>query len=179
MSKAKPIPPEVVDYLDYNPENGILTWKKKTSIYSAIKINQEAGCKRKRTTGDCHEVIIVFNQKFYKAHRIAYFIYHGVDPKEKQVDHIDGNPLNNKIDNLRLVTNNQNQFNKSFKKNNTSGVVGVCWHKSNKKWRARIYHKNKEISLGYFDDIEEAKAVRVVAEKKYFGKHRNNCNDNA
>ena len=170
MSKANPIPPEIVDYLDYNPETGILTWK--VSPRPSVKVGQEAGSHRnKRYLG------VRFKQKDYGYHRIAYFIYHGVDPLENEIDHIDGNSLNNKIDNLRLATRSQNVINRQFQKNNKSGVVGVHWEKKYQKWQARISYKNKKIHLGYFDDIEEAKAARIAAEKKYFGEYRNDCNE--
>jgi len=175
MSKVNPIPPEIVDSFDYDSETGIITWK--ISPCPRIKVGHKAGCKRKRNRGKGHDVYIKFKYKVYNASRVAYFLYHGVDPKEKQVDHIDENPLNNKIDNLRLATGSQNQFNRSFQKNNTSGIVGVNWDKKHQKWRARIRHKKKEIFLGYFDDIEEAKAARIAAEKKYRGEFRNDCND--
>lgn len=172
MSKVKPIPPEIVDYLDYNPETGVSTWKKKPSSQSRIKIGQEAG--RIDNRGYRR---VKFKKRDYASHRLAYFIYHGVDPLEKQIDHIDGNPLNNKIDNLRPVTNSQNQMNRGFQSNNKSGIIGVYWHKGIKKWESYINVKKKKKNLGYFDDIEEAKAARIAAEKKYFGEFRNDCNE--
>jgi len=174
MNKAKSIPPEVLDYLDYNPETGIITWKMKPPNSRRIKVGQEAGTKVS-TSG---YINIFFKKKLYLAHRLAYFIHHGVDPAEKHIDHIDGNRFNNKIDNLRLATNGQNLRNRQFNKNNTSGIVGVSWDKKHHKWKAIITYKYKRISLGYFDDIEEAKAARIAGEKKYFGEFRNDCNDN-
>jgi len=171
--KSIPIPPEIVDYLGYNPETGTLTWKKKTSNLSRIKIGQEAGTK----VSSSGYINIIFKKKNYLAHRVAYFIYHGVDPKEKQVDHIDGDHFNNKIDNLRLATNSENIRNRPFQKNNKSGIVGVSWYEISKKWVAYVSIMKKRIHLGYFDDIEEAKAVRIEAEKKYFGEFRNDCNE--
>ena len=170
MSKVKPIPPEIVDYLDYNPETGVFTWK--TTPKGGIKVGRKAGCKE--INGYCS---IQFKRKIYRAHRLAYFIYHGVDPLEKQIDHIDGNRFNNKIDNLRLATNSQNLRNRSFQKNNKTGIIGVYWCNTYKKWVARITYKNKMVFLGRFNDKEEAKDVRIAAEKKYFGEYRNDCNE--
>jgi len=170
--KAKPIPPEIVDYLDYNPETGVFTWKIATT--NTVKVGQEAGTLTKK--GYRH---IKFKGEKYGSHRIAYFIYHGVDPSGKRIGHIDGNRSNNKIDNLRLATHSENLRNRSFQKNNKSGVVGVVWYKRHKKWMAYVNIMRKKIYLGYFDDIEEAKAARIAAEKKYFGEFRNDCNDNA
>jgi hypothetical protein len=79
------------------------------------------------------------------------------------------NPLNNRKINLRNCTIQQNNMNLSLGKNNTSGVIGVCWHSQANKWRAYIMLNRKQISLGVFDDFEEAVTVRKDAEKKYFG----------
>ena len=104
-------------------------------------------------------------------------MYHGVDPSEKQVDHINGDKLDNRIKNLRLVTNQQNQFNRSsLKINNTSGKTGVCWYKKYKKWVAQIEvrdnQKRKNYNLGYYTKKEDAIQARIEGEKKYFGEFR-------
>jgi hypothetical protein len=73
------------------------------------------------------------------------------------IDHIDGNPLNNKRSNLREVTNRQNCLNQKITKRNTSGYKGVCWSKFNKKWAATVRDSNqKQVHLGYFDNKHDA-----------------------
>lgn len=84
-----------------------------------------------------------------------------------QVDHIDGNPLNNQRDNLRPATHSQNMWNRKKQTNNTSGHVGV--YRVGDKYRARIRFHGKLIHLGCFDTYEEAIKVRKEAEIKYFG----------
>jgi hypothetical protein len=89
-------------------------------------------------------------RKDYSLHRIVGFAFINLDienPKS-QVDHIDRNPLNNFVSNLRIVTNQQNQFNKNAK--------GYYWHKSTKKWKAQIKLNGKQIYLGLFETEEEA-----------------------
>ncbi len=74
----------------------------------------------------------------------------------QQVDHADGNSLNNQRHNLRFCTNAENQYNKVTPSNNTSGYKGVSLHKRSGLWRASIVHEGKRNYLGYFDTPEDA-----------------------
>ena len=87
------------------------------------------------------------------------------------IDHKDGESSrnDNRKSNLRIATRSQNQMNKGKQKNNTSGVVGVGWHKATDKWAAYIAINNKQIHLGLFDKKEDAIKTRKEAEDKYFG----------
>ena len=97
--------------------------------------------------------------KVFKVHQIIYFMVSGIEPLQI-VDHIDGNPLNNKFDNLRLTTESGNNRNAKMKSNNTSGVTGVYWHKRGKRWRAQTSDNTGKVKyLGYFDNIETAAFV--------------------
>ena len=98
-------------------------------------------------------------------------------PKNKIIDHINHNVLDNRKNNLRICTQNDNAKNKSKQINNTSGVTGVSWYKKYEKWRVRIQVNNKDILIGYFNDKEDAIKVRKQAEIKYFGEFRNKLND--
>jgi hypothetical protein len=98
-------------------------------------------------------------------------------PEGMFVDHINHNPLNNSRSNLRIVTLQQNNMNRSKTKRNTSGVLGVSWHKPNEKWRVQIVLNNKNIYLGSFDNLEDASQARKEAEIKYFGEFRNKDNE--
>ena len=169
----KPLPPleELKEFLDYNPDTGIIIWKKKTSIKARIKIGQEAGSEKVKTETLFYREI-KFNKTIYKAHRLAYYMYHGIDPRNNEIDHKDRNGLNNKINNLRLATRSDNCKNRSMAGNNTSGVTGVYWHKRSGKWGAQIKWNGKQKHIGYFVNKEDAKQVRKEAEKKYFGEFR-------
>lgn len=86
------------------------------------------------------------------------------------VDHIDGNKLNNKKENLRICSRAENIRHRSnLTKTNKSGKVGVCFSKKNQKWKAYIQINKKMKTLGSFNNIEDAIKVRIEAEKKYFG----------
>jgi hypothetical protein len=113
------------------------------------------------------------NGKRVYAHRIVYKLLNGTEPDV--VDHNDGNKLNNSVDNLNNGSTSDNMKNAKKPINNTSGVVGVCWNVTNKKWHAQI-GDNGAKSLGHFDDFEEAVAVRKKAEIK-LGFHVNHGRD--
>jgi len=175
MNKRKnsPLPPleKLKEYFDYNPDTGIIIWKKKTSVKARIKIGQEAGHVKAYTKNLLYR-IIKFNFIQYKAHRLAYYMYHGIDPRNNDIDHEDRNGLNNKINNLRLATRSDNCKNRKFQKNNTSGITGVSWEKRRGKWLAQIKLNGKVKYLGLYINKEDADQARKEAEKKYFGKFR-------
>lgn len=91
--------------------------------------------------------------------------------RHEDVDHIDGNGLNNRRDNLRLANRSQNGANRKIGKNNSSGVKGVYWYKPRNCWRARIGVNGKEISLGHFKNIDDAKQAYKEAALLYFGEY--------
>ena len=89
------------------------------------------------------------------------------------IDHKDRVVSNNQLENLRLCTLSQNQWNRLKQKNNTSGYKGVSWHKQGKKWRAIIQIYYKYINLGLFPTKEEAASAYNEAAKKYHGEFAN------
>lgn len=105
------------------------------------------------------------NGKIYGNHRLIFLMHHGYLPDE--VDHIDLNKSNNKIENLRPAMIGENQRNVSIRKDNTSGAKGVYWNKSAKKWVVQVRLKGKNGYFGLYEDIEIAKKVATEARKKY------------
>jgi len=93
------------------------------------------------------------------AHRLAWYLHYGELPNN-QLDHIDGDKSNNKIDNLRDVTNQQNHFNETRAK-------GYIWEKRYQKFKAYIKLNGKLIHLGRFDAEQEARAAYLEAKLKY------------
>lgn len=142
--------------------NGDLFWKIKAS--RKVRIGEKVG-----SPNDGGYMRTTINYKPYRLHRVIFLMHHGYMPEN--IDHIDGNPSNNKIENLREATKSQNGMNVGIKKNNTSGVKGVCWHKGSSTWRAIVAVNGKQITLGYYKDLERAKesvlAARAVHHKEF------------
>jgi hypothetical protein len=149
--------------LKYDPNTGLLFW---IESKQGRKKDKPAGTKCK----DGYHGICFGNQRI-RTHRVVYALVNGVWPDD-QIDHKNGDPLDNKLDNLRLATNKQNGKNLRIKSNNTSGVTGVTWDKANNKWRSVIKADGKSISLGRFIKFEDAVKARKNAEIKYFGEWR-------
>ena len=105
----------------------------------------------------------------YLNHRLIFLYHNGYFPKK--VDHIDGNPLNNKIENLREVTVSQNGMNRKTNFNSFTKIKNVT--KAGKKWRVAITKNNKYIHIGFFADLELAELVAIEARNKYHGEYAN------
>lgn len=107
----------------------------------------------------------------YQAHRLAWLYHYGEWPA-LSVDHVDGDKDNNRISNLRLATNQENQRNiNGLQKNNTSGVRGVQWNKRQNKWLAVISEGGKMFVVGRAITLDEAAKMRRAAELRHFGEY--------
>lgn len=145
-------------------KDGVLFWnvdKRK------MKIGEKAG--RTKKNGYCE---IRLNGKLYGTHRLIFLMFHGYLPKI--IDHIDGNPSNNLISNLRSATHAENMRNSKKPINNKSGFKGVYFNKETKKWIAQCVVNNKKHHIGSYEDIHEAaNAIMSFRNKnhKNFAKH--------
>lgn len=90
------------------------------------------------------------------------------NPKGLQIDHIDGNGLNNQKSNLRLCTTSQNQMNSKPRKNTQSGFKGVRWNRSNKKWESSLRINGENKYLGLYSQKEKAAIAYDNAAKQFF-----------
>ena len=90
-------------------------------------------------------------------------------PEHMYVDHINGNSLDNRRENLRIATRSQNQHNRTIQKNNTSGYKGVKWSKRSNKWQVAIGINGTRIHLGYYENKHVAAKVYNDAALKYLG----------
>jgi hypothetical protein len=144
------------ELLDYNPNTGEFVWKipcGQRAPVGAIAGSYNQGYK-----------FIKINGKKYSAHRLAWLYTHGQFP-QNQLDHINRIRNDNRIDNLREVTNSENQQNVTPRKDNISGIKGVEFHTATQKWQARIALNGKRIYLGLYNNIEDAIVARKQAEQ--------------
>jgi hypothetical protein len=132
--------------LSYNPDTGVFTW------LNGQKSGKIAGNLKRQGYIKINICLV-----YYAAHRLAWLYVYGRHPGE--IDHINGIGSDNRICNLRECTSTQNNFNQRKRLDNSSGFRGVTWHKTNKKWRARIEISRKVILLGYFSTPELANAA--------------------
>ena len=137
---------------NYDPKTGLLT-RAKTVNYKSV-IGQEAGW----INGKYREVRC--DGKAILVHRLIWLIVYGKWP-ENQIDHINGNGLDNRIENLRDVTNRENANNKKCHRNGS--LPGATFHKRESKWQSKIRVGNKYIWLGYHKTKEKAHAAYVAA----------------
>lgn len=164
------------ELLEYDPDTGLFLWRMKTKKHISCPrilkvINSRNGGKAAGKV--CHDgyLRIGISGKKYMAHRLAWVYMHG-DCEIDQIDHVNGNRSDNRIQNLRSIQAGENKRNMGISRRNTSGVVGVSWNKSLKKWSANIYHLGKNVHLGLFDNLDEAKELREFAQE-FAGFHEN------
>ena len=112
--------------------------------------------------------------KTYGVHALIWLWVTGELPEN--VDHINHNTIDNRIENLRNVSKQENNRNRKRPKTNTSGVMGVAWHKGSKRWVAYISVDDKRLYLGYFAEFHKAVDARKNAEVLY-GYHKNSGKD--
>jgi hypothetical protein len=158
--------------LSYDPDTGVFVWRRKeVTDGKDISWNTRFSGKVAGTVERRGYRRITINAKLYWAHRLAWLYVHGEMP-ENDIDHIDGDPLNNRIENLRDVSHADNGKNAKRPARNTSGVVGVVWDSCNRKWRAQITVNQKNMHIGRYIDKADAIAARAAAEVRH-GFHEN------
>jgi hypothetical protein len=157
---------QLKELLHYDPETGVFKWKIANSY--RIKIGDVAGYIN-GSNGSGYTIITVFN-KPYGAHRLAWLYTHGKFP-EDQIDHINKDKTDNRLVNLRAVSNKENGKNKFIPTNNTSGHIGVVWDTKNNRWKVQVRGGSKAYHGSF-----ECKSDAVARAKKVYkelGFHEN------
>lgn len=172
-----PTPEELRQLLRYEPETGKLFWLERPASFfktgrddytpdrSAKSWNKRYAGKEALTARHPHTGHMTGRllSRVAFSHRVAWALHVGRWP-DGEVDHIDGNPENNRASNPREVSRTENARNRARQHDNTSGTSGVSWHARIGAWQVRIGHLGKRIHLGYFENREEAVAARIASE---------------
>lgn len=160
----QPISEQYRSALQYVPETGALLWKATTG--PRCRVGAVAG------SIDTHGYRqIKIHGKTILAHRIVWAMFNDRMPLGR-LDHINGNRLDNRIENLREVTDSQSAFNIGMKANNTTGAKGVCYRRSTGRWLVQIGVGGRKLFVGSFASKEEAITARADAEAKHYPSHR-------
>lgn len=147
---------QAASVLKYEPETGRMFWLKRNGRgpaagREALTALNRGGYKRGHLLGVS-----------VRAHQVAWLFTHGEWPAD-EIDHVNGDKTDNRPENLRLVTRAQNMRNTAKPITNTSGHVGVSWHKRAGKWEAHIEFCGKKKHLGLFSDLDAAVSARKYA----------------
>jgi hypothetical protein len=144
---------------DYDAQTGELTWKVSPSI--GVKSGRSAGA-----VNSSGHLQVKIKGKAFSVHRVVWLITHGEWPPT-QIDHINRNPADNRLANLRLATHIENCRNRGAQKNNTSGAKGV--RRRGKRYTAQLRVNGANVFLGGFPSLEEASRAYQLAAQKQFG----------
>lgn len=150
MAKTNLSISELKEDVTYDPETGIFVRRR---TRPGVKAGSVAGC----SSHLGYVKVCVLGKRYY-AHRLAWMYIHGTWP-EHEIDHINGDPSDNRISNLRPATRLENCQNLVTKKGN----LGASWHIQNKKFIAQIQVKGVQVNLGFFDKREDAQAAYLKA----------------
>lgn len=155
-------------FFKYDPETGALTKKK---FVGNQVIDFEVGFIDKASRSEIRYRAVEFLGRKFRVHRLAWFYMTGEWPA--YIDHIDGDGLNNKWENLRDVVKRENALNRKLNKNSTTGIPGVSWITSRNHYKVAISIDGKKKTLGYTKDFFEACCMRKSAEieHKYHANH--------
>ena len=181
----KPLPsPEVLrQLLRYEPETGKLFWRERGAEFfnDSGKITAETRSLQWNSRYAGTEAFKIKKENEYLrgqvfkvdmyAHRVIWALTYNEWP-DGDIDHINGNRTDNRINNLRDVSRSENLKNQKRGSRNTSGAIGVSWCRMRGLWRARLFVDGREIEVGVFADFDAAVAARQLANKQY-GFHKN------
>lgn len=152
----------ILELLEVDTESGVMRWKKRRGSAAKGRI---AG-----SINTCGYRVVVIDGSIFNAHRLIYAVHHKRWPK-KEIDHINGDRLDNRISNLREVTHTQNIHNSQIRADNKTGFKGVTFFSRLNKYKAQIVVNKKFYHLGYFDrpgDAAEAyKNASIDLHKEY------------
>ncbi|MET0376406.1 MAG: HNH endonuclease, partial [Rhizorhabdus sp.] len=163
--------------LELDATAGFLRWKRRPvshfvsahscAVWNGRYAGKQAFCRLSRYG----RLVGCLDNVTYLAHRIIYKMMTGLEPEE--IDHLNGNPLDNSISNLSASKRSMNAKNQKLRANNKSGFMGIDFREKRRSWRVRIGDNGKTRTVGHFRTIEEAVAARLKAQKElgYSNRH--------
>ena len=182
--KPIPTPEELRQLLRYEPETGKLFWLPREPWRFEVRCTSATSvCTHWNARYAGREAFTSTSAQGYKqggilrhqlsAHRVIWALVHGHWPKG-MIDHINGVRTDNRLANLRVVSDAENSRNSAIRSDNTSGRTGVHWNRSQRKWEAYINSSHGRVRLGKFTDRDAAVSARAAAEKElgYLNNHR-------
>ena len=159
---------EVIERFRY--EDGKLYWLARGyARFDKQFAGKEAGGFNKTANG----IIIAYKNTRILLHRVVWIYHNGEIPEGMEIDHINQDRLDNRIENLRLCYRHQNAWNTKIRFNNKTGVKGLCWNPLTNTWRARVSVNKKTITVGSFVCFEEAKRAVELARISLHGEFAN------
>lgn len=166
MTKSMITQAELRDRYDYRSDGNLI--RRYTTSGNGNFAGSVIGCRAKSLKKRSHRYVTVkIDGKSYRLHRLIYMYHYGEVPK--QLDHINGDVLDNRIENLRPCEASENASNRSKFKNNSSGFKGVSWHSHSGRWFAYVDANKIRTNIGYFDTIEEAALAATKARNNLHG----------
>lgn len=156
----------VRNILQYDPTTGVFRWRERSDVRASW--NPQFAGKRAGSIGSTGYLKVSINDQTFLGHRLAWLIMTGAWPAH-EIDHKDGNPANNRWDNLRRATRQQNQQNRRRHKSNKSGFKGVYKNSSGNTWAAQIYDLGRKIHVGNFPSAQAAHKAYCDASHRCYG----------
>ena len=158
-----------METLIYDGDSGALTWKRRGAeqfgskagyrLWNYRYAGKSAGTKTFNADGSAGGITLRLDNVTYRAHRLIWELLYGAIPEGRVIDHINGNPFDNRITNIRMCTPQQNRCNTKLSKANVSGFKGVSFRPKEGKWRAAIGMNGRRITIGSYRTIDEARSA--------------------
>lgn len=171
LADCKPAPEYLMAAVSYDAETGLLTWRNRADMpkrWNTIHAGMPAFA-AKDSRGYKKGSITINGRRFHiSAHQVAWAVCYGTWAVNV-IDHIDGCKSNNRISNLRDVTQSQNLQNGRTPQTNKSGLKGVSWSAHANKWQSSIRRNGSSVHLGYYPEKHDAHEAYKAAAKQIFG----------
>ncbi len=180
-NKAKPLPSldYIRDAMTYDAITGHFIWNRRPRHHFALEREWKrwntrwpgrvAGAEQFTTRGSKSKITIKLDNTSQPAHRLAWALFHGEAPEDALIDHRNGDPFDNRLENLRLADNATNQWNRAHSVRSTSGIKGVTWAAEQSKWKGSIRANGEYYHVGYFPTKAETAVAVAKASLRIHG----------